>query len=86
MTDRFLHAIDAAAAPLDVTLASLAKNFADAVVHAEAEGGEAVNDPAVLLLGSFIAFHTHADVNTASGFRRLLQLCHDRLADPPILQ
>jgi hypothetical protein len=41
-----------------------------AIDEVEAEGGQPDVDPAVLVLGAFVAFHTHADVNTTVGFQR----------------
>ena len=37
-----------------------------------------LQDPAVLVMGAFIAFHTNADVNSYGGYRRLIQRCADR--------
>ena len=44
------------------------------------------NDPAVLILGSFIAFHTHSDINTVGGYKRLLDMCEQRLRSAPTRQ
>lgn len=52
----------------------------------EAEGTDAQNDPATLVLGAFIGFQTHADVNTFKGYKELLSLCELRLNYPPELQ
>lgn len=83
---RFAYAIDVASAPMDFPIASLAKNFHEAVEQTEAEGLNALNDPAVLLLGAYIAFHTHADVNTASGYHKLIAMCHDRIYNAQVPQ
>lgn len=83
---RFAYAIDVAQAPLSSPIASLAKNFHEAVDQAEAEGLDATTDPAVLLLGVYIAFHTHADVNTASGYHKLIAMCHDRIYNAQVPQ
>jgi hypothetical protein len=40
----------------------------------------------VVLLGSFIAFHVHADVNSATGYRELLSSCEQRANTLPELQ
>ena len=80
---RFEHALNAATAPCEVTLSILARQLADAVEQVEAEGTDPVDDPAVLLLGAFIAFHTHADVNTARGYHQLIHLCHERIHAAP---
>ena len=37
-----------------------------------------LQDPAVLVMGAFIAFHTNADVNSYGGYRCLIQRCADR--------
>lgn len=72
---RFDNALAAAYAPLEQPLCVLAQHFADAVHQATAEGFDAARDPAVMLMGAFIAFHTHSDVNTVSGYHQLLALC-----------
>jgi hypothetical protein len=84
--NRFAHALEAAYAPHLVPLVDLAHRFALAVDQVIAEELDPSNDPAVLVLGSFIAFHTHADVNSASGYHQLLGMCPDRFATTPELQ
>ena len=61
-------------------LPTISRMLVEAIDEVEAEGGRPGDDPAVLVLGAFVAFHTHADVNTTTGFHRLLDLCHTRLA------
>lgn len=83
---RFSYAIDVTQTGQQPLLA-LAKNFARAVEETEVEGLNPMNDPAVLILGSFIAFQTHADVNTRGGYEKLIAMCHDRLnATPQVMQ
>lgn len=53
----------------------IAQRFLDAVREAKAENVDPGNDPAVLLLGTRIAFMTHADVTTSLMHRRLIDLC-----------
>jgi hypothetical protein len=83
---RFAHALDAAVAPEQISLLTLAKQFSLAVEQTEAEGEDPARDPAVIVLGSFIAFHTHADVNTRGGYHELLGLCRHRFETSPELQ
>lgn len=86
MTRRFSYAIDITQAGQQPLL-SLAQAFAGAIQETEIEGLNPMTDPAVLLMGTFIAFQTHADVNTRNGYERLIALCHDRLnAAPPEIQ
>ena len=73
--NRFFHALQAATSPGAPTLPWVATSLAQAVDEVVLEGGEPVNDPAVLLLGAFVAFHTHADVNTVGGYHKLIELC-----------
>jgi hypothetical protein len=77
--NRFQFALKAADGPKAVTLPELADGLVAAISAAEAEGLAAGEDPAVLVIGSFIAFHTHADINTIRGYRDLLSLCEQRL-------
>jgi hypothetical protein len=83
---RFNTALEAARAPHQCSLMELAEGFYNAVAHVEAEDGDASRDPAVVLLGSFIAFHVHADVNSATGYRELLSSCEQRANTLPELQ
>lgn len=79
---RFAYVISSAVKPFDVPLAELAAEFLSAVIETTAEGAKPELDPAVLVLGTRIAFHTHADVNTYSGFEKLMRLCNDRHEQP----
>ncbi len=76
--NRYEFALGAVANPYLHKLPALARAMVEAIDAVEAEQGDPVQDPAVLLLGSFIAFHTHADVNTYNGFSSLLELCKAR--------
>jgi hypothetical protein len=78
--NRFQFALAAAASQSASTLPNLARALATAIDAIEAEGGTPEDDPAVLVMGSLIAFHTHADINTLSGYRNLLSLCEHQLA------
>lgn len=86
MISRFEFALQASSAPHRVSLSQLTKQLSQAVDQSIAEGLEPGTDPAVLLLGSFVAFQVHADVNTARGYRELITLCNDRLASQGVLQ
>lgn len=77
--NRHEYALQAASAPHQVNFVQLAEQFALAAKQSTAEGINATTDPAVLLLGSFIAFRVHADVNTMSGYHKLIDLCNDAL-------
>lgn len=77
--NRFDLALQASAAPHRVELCQLSGALNFAVQQTMAEGLNPCEDPAVILLGSFVSFHVHADVNTASGYRKLIALCNDRL-------
>lgn len=83
--NRFQFALDVATAPGQISLPDLAHGFHNAVEHTTAEGSDPFRDPAVLLLGSFIAFQVHADVNSAHGYQTLLQSCFNKAenARPP---
>jgi hypothetical protein len=83
---RFVYALEAARAPHQCSLMELAEGFYNAVAHVEAENGDASRDPAVVVIGSFIAFHVHADVNTAKGYHELLSSCEQRVIATPELQ
>lgn len=83
---RFEYALYAAQAPHQQTLMELAEGFYNAVAHAEAEERDPTADPAVVIIGSFIAFQVHADVNTLGGYRRLLTQCEQQMLSAPELQ
>jgi hypothetical protein len=79
----------ALAVSVDQSLSSLpilARELVKAIEVVEHEGQEPQDDPAVLLIGAYISFHTHADINSAMGYRRLLTLCEDRLTFEPTAQ
>lgn len=78
--NRFEFALQASAGPHRVELVQLTGALNFAVQQTLAEGLNPATDPAVILLGSFIAFQVHADVNTASGYHKLIAMCNDRLA------
>lgn len=80
---RFAYVLRSAAAARHPPLAELAVEFLAAIAETLAEGAVPENDPAVLVLGTRIAFYTHADVNTYSGFEKLMKLCSDRHEQPP---
>lgn len=80
---RFAYVLSSAVAPRHPPISELAEKFLSAVLETLAEGEVPENDPAVLVLGTRIAFHTHADVNTYSGFDKLMKLCNDRHEQPP---
>ncbi len=84
--NRFDLALKTSLAPHRIDLPQLANAFDFAVRQTVAEGENPGNDPAVLLLGSFVAFHCHADVNTTGGYHQLLALCNDRLCNPKVMQ
>ena len=55
----------------------------ETIAQIEQRGGVLQDDPAVLILGSFIAFHTHSDINTVGGYKHLLDMCATRLLNAP---
>ena len=57
----------------------LVQVMADYVAALEEAQVDPLNDPAVLILGAYIAFHTHSDINTLGGYKRLIKRCEDRL-------
>jgi hypothetical protein len=84
---RFAYVLKSAVSSRHPPLLELAQQFVNAVQETLVEGAQPENDPAVLVLGTRIAFHTHADVNTYSGFERLMKLCNDRHeATPQVMQ
>lgn len=84
--NRFEYVVAAALAPHQATLVDLAYNFYAAVNEVVAEGQDPVLDPAVLVIGTYIAFHTHADVNTNHGYQKLMKLCNDRAETKQVMQ
>lgn len=79
--NRFQYVIAASEAPHQVPLIDLARVLVQALEQNEALGTDAYADPAVRILGAYIAFHTHADVDTAQGYKHLLAMCEKRLYD-----
>ena len=75
--ERFYDALDAVTRPVELPF--LAQAFASSVAEAAEEGASLTDDPAILLLGTCISFHTHADVNTDRGINHLIGLCCDRI-------
>lgn len=61
------------------SLRQLTEVMAEWVGVLEDAGLNPTQDPAVLLLGGYISFHTQSDINTVGGYRRLVQQCEDRL-------
>lgn len=79
MKARDFNALTAVTEPELVTLPYLAARFSEAVEEAQDEGlADPSRDPAVMLFGALIAFHTHADVNSVNGFHQLIELCRER--------
>jgi hypothetical protein len=74
---RFMHAI--AVTEQTAELPELAAIFAEAVDEAADEGVDPASDPAVMLVGAFISFHTHSDINTVGGYHRLIAMCSERI-------
>jgi hypothetical protein len=71
----------------EVPFGMLAQGLVEAIIEAETEGiPDPSNDPAVMLFGAFIAFHTHADVNTVLGYKKLIELCRVRHETPQVPQ
>lgn len=71
--NRFALALDCAEhqPPLD----DLAHNFLFSVEEAMTENRDPNSDPAVMLLGLQIAFHTHADVSSQALYQQLVDNC-----------
>lgn len=84
--NRYAYALETAKAPHQEPLVNIARGFVDALDQVIAEGTDPQADPAVVILGSFIAFHVHADVNTAAGYQKLLSDCEQRIINAPELQ
>lgn len=63
----------------DVPFKMVAQGLLDAINEAEVEGiADPSRDPAVMLFGAYVAFHTHVDVNTVRGYHEQLELCRER--------
>lgn len=80
--NRFEYVIALSTAPQQEPLINLAAGFMLAMQQVTAEGVDPQQDPAILILGAYIAFHTHADVNTNVGYRKLLNQCNERVERP----
>lgn len=65
------------------TLGSIVRDLMKAVEEAEAQQVSPENDPAVLVLAIFTAFHSHADTVVTSGLYTLLELCQQNHAQVP---
>ena len=61
------------------TLTEIVQVMADYTAVLEEAQLDPLQDPAVLVLGAFVAFHTNADINTYGGYRRLIKRCSDRI-------
>lgn len=65
----------------EVPFKALAYGLVQAIEESEVEGIEdPSSDPAVMLFGAFIAFHTHVDANTVKGYRDQIEACRERHA------
>lgn len=84
--NRFEFVLQTSVAPHQQPLISLAAAFMLAVQQTLIEQADPGQDPAVLILGAYIAFHTHADVNTSKGYHELLAQCAERLQTSPSIQ
>lgn len=78
MTQRDSHVVHAHEILGYVPLKVLAEGLVAAINESEAEGVEPDRDPAVMLFGAFIAFHTHADVMHVRGYHDLIEQCQER--------
>lgn len=74
--DEFVVA--AAASPTLPSFTEILQVMAEYATTLEEAQLDPLQDPAVLVMGAFIAFHTNADVNSYGGYRRLIQRCADR--------
>lgn len=71
----------------EIPLRALAQGLVDAIDEAVVDGvTDPSRDPAVLVFGAFIAFHTHADVSTVGGYMGLIEECHARYEQPRTMQ
>jgi len=84
--NRFEYVIQTSVAPGQEPLINITAALMLALVQLYAENLDPLQDPAVLILGAYIAFHTHADVNTNVGYRKLLEQCNDRIHNAPVMQ
>ena len=84
--NRWEFVVQASTAPEQVPLLDLARMLVHTLEQNEAEGSDPSQDPATLILGAYIAFHTHADVSSRSGYRDLLDYCHLLAENPKVTQ
>lgn len=84
--NRYAYALHASGSLEQEPFYDIVQHFSDAVTQVIAEGNDPVQDAAVIVLGSFIAFHVHADVNTFNGYQQLLSLCEQGAVSPQELQ
>lgn len=77
--NRFEFVLQAATAPKEQSLISLTAALMLAVEQTVNEEQDPRSDPAVMLLGAYIAFQLHADIASVYGHRALLGMCEDRL-------
>ena len=68
------------------SLLALAASFYAACAESVVEGLDPATDPAVIILGSYIAFAVNADANTAGNFRKLVTQCQERASENPTRQ
>ena len=61
----------------DMSLIEIVATLSNAVREAEIEGVDPCSDSAVMLLGSQVAFMTHADITTKTMFDRVVASCVD---------
>lgn len=78
---RYFDALSAATGAAMPSLPWAAATLVEAIDDVVLEGGRPEDDPAVLLLGAFVAFHTHADINTVGGYHQLIEICHARVSE-----
>lgn len=62
-------------APERPSLELMAEQFLHAVQECRLEGKDPILCPAVMLMGGYIAFATHADISTPLMYDRLHQMC-----------
>lgn len=68
-----------------VTLSGLVETLLHAVREAEVEQVDPCSDAAVMLLGSQVAFMTHADVTTAAMFDTVVTKCETKQNEALVL-
>lgn len=79
MNTRDSHVVHAHEILGEVPLKTLAEGLVKAIEEAEASGSpDPSRDPAVMVFGAFIAFHTHADIMSVGGYYELIDACRER--------